>query len=139
MPYVLRADIEAKIPPTSMIEALDDDADGEEDAGLYDKISAGIDSEIDGYLSQRYPLPLASEPAFLRAGACSLMCETLFQRRGTAPDANPFTAAAAKFRTMLAAIAAGKQPLEVGIAPAKPPISIIYETAGTVPRSRLNG
>jgi phage gp36-like protein len=139
MPYALRADIEARIPPAHLTEALDDNGDGLEDVGLFAKIAAGVDSEIDGALSQRYALPLASAPAFLRAGACVLTCETLFQRRGIPADQNPFTAAAGKFRAKLEDIASGKSPLEVGTPPARPPISIITEPAGTVPRSRLNG
>ena len=139
MPYVLRADIEAKIPPAQITEALDDDNDGIEDEGLWDKVAAGVDNEIDGFLSQRYALPLATAPAFLRSGACALACETLFQRRGIPAEQNPFTGAAGKFRTKLEAIATGKSLLEIGTPPAKPPISIITEPAGTVPRHRLNG
>jgi hypothetical protein len=138
MPYLVRADVEGKIPPAQIIEALDDDNDGIEDAGLWDKIADGINGEIDGVLSQRYAIPLPTIPAWLRPGACVLACETLFQRRGIAADSNPFTSAAGKFRTKLEAIASGKASLEVGQAPAKPPISIITEAAGTVPRHKLN-
>lgn len=139
MPYLVRADVESKIPPATIVEALDDDNDGIEDYELWDKLAATIDNDIDGALSQRYPLPLAAPPAYLRAGACVLACETLFQRRGIAADQNPFTSAANKFRAKLDALSTGKESLIVGAAPAKPPISIITEPAGTVPRSRLNG
>jgi phage gp36-like protein len=139
MPYLVRADIESKIPPAQILEALDDDGDGFEDDDLYDKLAAAVDSDIDGYLSQRYNLPLTSAPAFLRSGACALACETLFQRRGISAELNPFSKAADHFRKKLQAIATGDDKLEISIPAAKPPISIITEPAGTVPRSRLNG
>lgn len=139
MAYLVRADVEGKIPPAQITEALDDDNDGVEDVGLWEKIAAGIDSEIDGAIAQRYQLPLPTVPVWLRPGACMLACETLFQRRGIAADQNPFTDAAGKFRVKLEAIANGEAKLDVVQASAKPPISIIYENAGTVPASKLNG
>lgn len=139
MSYLVRADVEAKIPPTQIVEALDDDNDQVEDVGLWEKIATAIDNDIDGSLSQRYTLPLPTPPAYLRAGACALACEILYQRRGVAADMNPFTSAAGKFRSKLDAIASGKEPLLIGAPQAKPPISIISEPAGTVPASKLNG
>lgn len=139
MSYVLRADIASRIPPAFIVEALDDDSDGIEDTGLWDQICATIDSEIDGFLSRRYTLPLSDPPASLRSGASSLMCEALYQRRGIASDSNPHTAAAGRFRAWLQDIATGKSALQVSQSPARAPISIISEPAGTVPRRRLNG
>jgi phage gp36-like protein len=137
--YLLRADVESKIPPAQIAEALDDNGDLLEDPGLWAKMLAAVESEIDGALSRRYSLPLSDPPAYLRAGACALACESLFQRRGIPAEGNPFTAQAAAFRSLLGQLASGKQTLQVGTAPTKPPISIIYETSTTTPSRRLNG
>jgi len=139
MPYAVRTDIETEIPPAFLVEALDDDADGIEDAGLWDAINAAVDAEIEGYLSRRYPLPLADVPPSLRAGAAALVLEKLHGRRGKSGDKNPATKRAADFRKMLEAIASGDAALEAGKTNARPPVSIISESAGTVPRQRLNG
>ena len=139
MPYALRSDVEIDIPPAFLIQALDDDGDGIEDPGLWDAILAGTDAEIDGFLSRRYPLPLAVSPPALRAGAAVLVCERIHGRRGLHGEKNPFTKRAEDFRKLLESIASGKASLDVGQAPARPPISVIGEQAGTVPRQRLNG
>lgn len=139
MPYVLRPDVETKIPPAFVVQALDDDADGVEDTGAWDALAAAVDAEIDGYLSRRFPLPLSDTPAALRSGACILACEAIHQRRGAYGDKNPFTVHADAFRARLEAIAAGKAELAITQKPARPGISIISESAGTVPRQRLNG
>jgi phage gp36-like protein len=139
MSYVVRADVEAIIPPQFVTEALDDDGDGMEDEGLFAALAESVDTEIDGQLSRRYSLPLVNPPASLRSGAKSLLCEALYQRRGISADMNPFAKAAADFRAWLREIATGGAQLVVGTAPAKPPISVISESAGTVPRNRLNG
>lgn len=137
--YLVRADIEAALPPQFITEALDDDGDRVEDFGLYDKLAAKIQSEIDGELSRRYTLPLSTVPARLRSGAADLLCELLYKRRSIPADQNPHTAAANTFRTWLADVAAAKTPLIPGQAPARPHISIISEPAGTVPSGRING
>jgi phage gp36-like protein len=137
--YLHRDDIEARIPPAHILEALDDDSDAIEDEGLWDKISATIQGEIDGHLSRRYTIPLSDPPASLRAGAATLACELLYQRRGIPAEANPYAKAAAEFRAWLTDLATGKAALTAASTPARPPISIITEAAGTVPAARLNG
>ena len=45
--YVARAQIEALVPPAFLLEALDDDNDGNEDAGVFDAIVEGAQQEVD--------------------------------------------------------------------------------------------
>lgn len=139
MHYTDRDDIEANLPPSFLVQALDDDGDGIEDAGAWAKVSAAVDADIDGYLSRRYPLPLPTIPRILRAFATSLALEKLYNRRGMTGDKNPYTTAANTARDHLAAIANGAENLAVGTGPARPSISVISERSGTKPRSRLNG
>jgi phage gp36-like protein len=139
MSYVLRADVEVEIPPAFLTQALDDDGDGVEDAGLWAAVVGAVDAEVDGFLSRRYPLPLAEVPASLRAGACVLACEKVHGRRGAHGDKNPWTKRAGDFRKFLEALAKGDAALEVGRVQARPPVSIVSEQSGTVPRRRLNG
>lgn len=139
MSYFTRAALEQLIPPAFVVEALDDDSDGVEDAGLWDEVVAGAENEVDSYLERRYALPLATVPAMVTEAAKIFACEILHQRRGQHGDKNPFTKRAAAHRETLEKIATGDITFGPKQAPAKSPVSIISEPAGTVPRGRLNG
>ncbi|MBU4460298.1 MAG: DUF1320 domain-containing protein, partial [Verrucomicrobia bacterium] len=60
MPYVTKADLEGLIPPQFITEALDDDGDGVEDAGLWDKVAAQAGEAVDALLGQRFEVPFAA-------------------------------------------------------------------------------
>lgn len=140
MPYVAQADLGTLIPPEQVIEALDDDGDGLADAGRWGEVAADASEAVDAYLERRYSLPLPEPvPAIVSQAARIFAAEILHQRRGLHGDKNPLTKRADDFRRRLDRIARGEDALSFTAEAGAPPISIVTEPAGTVPRSRLNG
>jgi phage gp36-like protein len=139
MSYFTRTALETIIPPAFLVEALDDDGDGVEDTGLYSALAAEAEAAVDEFLSRRYAVPMDPAPAMVANAAKIFAAEMLHQRRGQYGDKNPFTARANAHRTTLEMIATGDITFGPATAPAKSPISIITEPAGTVPASRING
>lgn len=132
MPYVLQSEIEADIPPTFLVEALDDDNDGQADAGLWDKVAESVATEIDGTLGQRFAVPFSSPiPAIVKQAAKVFSLEKLYARRGTPEAQNPWAKQAAAFREKLTRIAKGEEPLTPEIQRAKPSVTAITEPAKT--------
>ena len=141
--YCTRADLEAVIPPQFITQALDDNGDGTEDEGLFDTICDAIDATIDGYLSGRFATPFSAPvPPLVRDAARVFVSESLYQRRGYASDANPYTARANQLRKQLENIGNGNGSL--GGVPTtgttgRPPISIVTEPSRTTPSHTING
>ena len=129
--YTTRAAVVAKLPDRFLVEALDDDNDDIEDAGLFDQILANVITEIDGYLEGRYTLPISPVPAILRSGALTLMLEELYRRRGITEEVNPHVKPAAALRARLAQIAKGEIPLFAATQQAAPAVTVIAEPART--------
>ncbi len=84
MPYITRTQLEDKIPPPILLDALDDDADGQEDPGRFTSIVANASQEVDGYLAGLYEVPFA-DPAPKKVAAAALIfaCELVYTRRDT--------------------------------------------------------
>jgi phage gp36-like protein len=82
MPYVTRQQVEDKIPPPVLLDALDDDGDGQEDSGRFDSIVATASQEVEGYLAGLYTVPFSDPaPAKARAAAFAFTCELIYNRR----------------------------------------------------------
>ena len=112
MSYVEQADIEALIPADFLKQALDDDGDGEADSGVWDKVVAAVQDEIDGALGQKYAVPFADPyPAVVKAAAKVLTLWSVYQRRGFHGDANPWETEAKRQRDKLDKIGSGKDAL----------------------------
>jgi hypothetical protein len=116
MSYVDRSQVEAKLPPQFLLQALDDDGDGLEDEGVWDAIAAEADEAVEGFLEGRYAIPFAegSVPRIVSNAAKLFALETLYMRRGYSKDTdppNPWAAAATAMRARLARIGAGEEPL----------------------------
>lgn len=129
--YTSRQQITAKLPDRFLVEALDDDADGEEDSGVLDTIIGIVDAEIDGYLEGRYTLPLNPTPALLGTASLNLVLEQLYFRRGVDPDKNPYRNRASELRARLRRIASGEESLIAGTEKAEPGAISITEPART--------
>ncbi len=135
MPYTTRELISTKLPDQFLVEALDDDGDGEEEAGLLDDIISVADTEIDGYLQGRYRLPLSPVPALLATCSLVLVLETLYFRRGFDAEKNPWRNRASELRARLRRIAAGEEALVVGSEKATPSAIVVAEPARTHSRA----
>ena len=139
--YTTRAKVEGRVPPAFLVEALDDDADGSEDAGVFDQLVADASDEIDAYLEGRYALPLGSTPKLVSTAALFIVCEALYERRGYTADTdpkNPWSQRAANVRDKLAAVSKGEMPLELDIDKGGSQVTAVTEAAKTTPSSGKN-
>lgn len=129
MAYTTRAQVETEIPPAKLVEALDDNADGTEDTGMFDALVTGAATEVDGILGQSFSVPFASgeEPAVVKQAALLFVCEKVYRRRGLYGVANPFTAQAKDMRAKLDRIARKEEPLTPAVQSEKPSVSLITE------------
>lgn len=146
MSYTTRDALETIIPPQFILQALDDDGDGVEDSGLWEKLSNAADTAVDAYLSGRYATPFSTTiPALVSEAAKTFLAESIYMRRGYESDRNPHTARANKLRTQLENIGNGNGSLggvssdASGSGAGRAPVSIVAEAARTIPTSRLNG
>lgn len=132
--YITRPALNALVPPQFVLQALDDNSDGVEDAGLFDQILANVQQEIDGTLGKRYTVPFQNPiPSIIGNAALIFMGEALYTRRGYGDEAkpNPFAVRAKGIRSDLADIAAGTVPLFPTLNRAKPSGTVIGEPAKT--------
>ena len=139
MSYILQTALKGKVPDDLLLQALDDNADGVADDGIWDTIAADVDRAIDGRLEGRYAVPLAAPlPAVVIEAATVFAAEAVYMRRGLAGDQNPWIKQADAFRKRLEAIGSGEQPLKNNFAPAKSGGSVITEPSRVYdPSNRL--
>jgi phage gp36-like protein len=132
--YTTRAALGAIIPPQFVLQALDDDGDGVEDAGLFDQVLANAQQEVDGILGKRYATPFASPiPNLVGNATLIFVGEALYTRRGYGDEArpNPFAERAKDIRKQLVAISNGEGALSPDLDRKKPSASVITEPAKT--------
>jgi hypothetical protein len=110
--YCSITQVEARVPHAIVLQALDDNRDGQIDADVQAAWETSVDGEIDGFLGQRYSVPFTGTvPAVVASAALILRAEALYQRRGVAPEANPFAKLAESIRLKLDRIGRGLDPL----------------------------
>ncbi len=111
MPYLTLNNLRGAIPAAHLLEALDDDNDGAEDAGIFDLIADQAAEQIDGPLSGRFSVPFSSPfPAMVSLAARVFSAEIIYKRRGVEDEKNPWAKQARDLRETLAAIGANKAP-----------------------------
>lgn len=138
MPYLMLSQLSAVLPPQFLVQALDDDGDGNADPGVWESVVAAVSTEIDGNLGSRFATPFANPiPAVVADAALKLAAEALYLRRGFGSEEkpNPWAARAKEARARLAAIAAGDQPLTPDLGRQKPSASAITERAKATSKS----
>lgn len=136
MSYFTQTDLEVLIPPGWVVEALDDDADGSQDATLFSELRTVVEGRINGKLGLRYTVPITSGIAddFLRDAAIHIAAGILYARRGLM-DRFPYASELAEITARLNAIAAGELPLAPEADRAKDSVTAITDTA----RARNSG
>lgn len=138
MPYVEKADLEGLIPPQFLAEALDDNGDGAEDPGLWDKVAAQASDAVDALLGQRFEVPFAAPyPPLVSQAARVFAASALYRRRGYTADRNPFAKEEERLAVKLSRIGAGQEPLTPDVDRAQDSVSAITEDAKTYPGERL--
>jgi phage gp36-like protein len=139
MSYLTQDSLGSIVPPAFIIQALDDDADGLADDGLWDSIAAEAAEAVDAFLAGRYAVPFSDPaPAVVAQAAKVFAAEMLYTRRGFTGQQNPFTVRADSARARLEKIGSGELPLDASAPATKPPVSIVSAEALTVPNSKLN-
>lgn len=139
MSYLTQASLGSLVPPAFIVQALDDDADGIADEGLWDMIAAEASQAVDGFLAGRYPVPFAAPvPATVAQAARVFAAEMLYTRRNFTGSANPFTARADRFRDRLEKIGTGDLPLDAASAAVSPPVAVVKADALTAPSFNIN-
>lgn len=133
MAYVELEDMEARIPPTVLLNALDDDDDGQPDAGLWEKIQQAVQEKIDGCLGVRFKVPFkAPLPPVVVSSAQIFAAEMVYDRKGfSGEERNPWAGKAERQMKKLEKIADGLMPLAPGMERAKPSVSVIADRAKT--------
>lgn len=112
MAYVQRAQVTAKVPAPILNDALDDDGDGTEDAGLLDQLIANASQAVNAPLSGIYntPFPDPAPPAVCEA-ALIFTLEGIYGRRPTGAEGkNPWTSQANAWRKELEQMAKRNDP-----------------------------
>lgn len=64
MSYIAQTDLESLIPAEYITQAIDDNDDGEEDAGLFVNIRSAAEDAVNGVLSLSYSVPIATPENF---------------------------------------------------------------------------
>ena len=111
--YISSEEVRRLVGPQQFTEMLDDNLDSIEDEGLFEALALDAGNQVEAYLAAKYTVPfLAPVPSFVRQCAKIFCAEMLYQRRGIAKDANPWTRQADTLRARLERIASGKDELD---------------------------
>ncbi|MEM8954352.1 MAG: phage protein Gp36 family protein [Verrucomicrobiota bacterium] len=131
--YIAQTDIEGRIPPDFLLQALDDNSDGAADTGVWDRVAEDACQAVDARLAQRYETPFSTTdpPTIVKAAAEVFALEILYLRRGVAATENPWTSQAETWRKKLDAIAMGHEPLTPDLQRAQPSANAITEPSKT--------
>lgn len=84
-------EVKSMVDEGAMIYLTDDNGSGEIDESKIDNAINDADSEINGYLQKRYPLPLPSIPKVINKLSKDITLYNLFSRRGIDKDKNDDT------------------------------------------------
>jgi phage gp36-like protein len=115
-------------------DALDDDGDGQVEAGLLDRLIASASGAVDAFLQGRYVTPLNPVPAIAVEAALIFSIEKIYNRRKQGPnEKNPYEERATEMRKRLKRIADHEESLDAEEREAFSPGAVITR------ESRLNG
>jgi phage gp36-like protein len=81
MAYSALDDLKKLLPEERIIELTDDAESGAVDQGVLNEAIAQADAEIDGYLGERYSVPLATVPSVIRKLSVDMAVYHLYSRR----------------------------------------------------------
>jgi phage gp36-like protein len=136
--YITQQNLEDELGGAQMLlEALDDDGDGQLDAGLVGRLCPRASDAVDGFLAGRYVVPLSPVPTLATEAAIIFACEIVYNRRRQgSEEKNPYTARANDLRERLKRIADRKESLDAKERPAFAPGALI-QTKSAINQSTL--
>lgn len=101
------------LPPEQIVQALDDNRDGEADAEVWERVRSGAEARIGDCFGGPPPAKFAQACAYARK---VFLLEVLYVRRGFAGSANPYSAKATDAERRLRALAGGAESVDAGAA-----------------------
>lgn len=130
--YFSRDDIEGMVPAAFILQALDDDGDGVEDAGMWDTVSKNACDEADAACSSMFTVPFAEPvPVLVAQTAQSIMAASLYRRRAIEDAKNPYAKEAAEKTSKLTRICQKEESVPKDFPVAVNSVSAITERAKT--------
>lgn len=84
--YATVDDLKKQLPEDLLIQLTDDAGNGIIDTTVTDNALEAADVEIDGYLGERYTLPLSPVPNIINKQAVDVAIYNLYARRQGPPD-----------------------------------------------------
>lgn len=81
MAYTTQAAVEGRVPPRILLDALDDDDDGQIDSGLMDRIIANASADVDLFIGNRVATPMTSPTSGVCAAALWFVIRDIYARR----------------------------------------------------------
>lgn len=81
MAYCTLADIEKALESRRLIELTDDEGLDVVNQGRIDEAIGTAQGEVDGYLAERYQVPVSPVPALIRAATVDLAIYNLYSRK----------------------------------------------------------
>jgi len=109
-------------------DALDDDGDGQVEAGLLDRLIASASGAVDGFLQGRYIVPLNPVPSLAVEATLIFTIEKIYNRRKQAPDEkNPYAERATEMRRRLKKISDREESLDATERPAFAPGAVFTQ------------
>jgi phage gp36-like protein len=115
-------------------DALDDDGDGQVEAGLLDRLLESASGAVDAFLQGRYLTPLNPVPAIAVEATLVFTIEKIYNRRKQGPnEKNPYEERATEMRKRLKKISDREESLNAVEREAFRPGAVIDR------ESRLNG
>lgn len=118
IPYCTQSDVEAIWSEWAVEVRLDDDEDGDADAGLIDDIIEMATTKMNKYLFRRYLPSVVAASAWAKWACAYIASYHLAIRRGNIPPA-PIQAEYESYKQLLEEIESGKQslPADDGLSP----------------------
>lgn len=117
MPIVTLNNLKDRFGETLLIRLTDDENLGVIDAAKVDRAVAAVAGLIDGYLRDRYPLPISTIPAELASYAEDLVLERLYSGRPEREPVGPVQQRANDARAWLREVQKGNANLSIEIVP----------------------
>lgn len=118
MSYCETSDLYALLSAQQVIDAADDDRDGQADDSVLTAVLAAGSEEVDRYIEGRYDVPVEAAdfasgaiPALVKRASVLFSIGVLYARRGVKEKDTPFASLIADIRKALEAVRDGKENL----------------------------
>ena len=127
MTYAIKSDLETRFSVDEILQLADRDGSGVVDTGVIEAALLDAVEEINGYLSGRYTLPLASVPALITRLACDISRYRLWKDRASEHVRKNYEDAVDTLKRIASGII--NIPLTTGLEPTGPGVIVVTARA----------